>query len=615
MDRRRLLDQLKTHWLPLVVLVALGFLVFGGSIGHQFLSNWDDNKYITANETIYGFTWGHLKGVFSTFYVGNYAPVQMVSYMADYELWGLKASGFILTNILLHILNALLLYRILLPLVGGRSGAFFGAVLFLLHPVQVESVDWISQRKNLLSMFFFLLSWTGYVRYREGDGRSAYPLSILAFGMGLLTKSVAVVAPLVFLADDFCRGDRKTISKRLLDKLPYLTAAAIVAVLALISQRPELGGGRSGYHGGSPLATFYTMLPVFARYLQMLVWPVGLSAVYEPPIKSGLDGEVIGAAILLVVLVAACYLCYRRDRILLLGTAVFFIGLLPVSQIVPLITLMNDRYLYFPMAGAGIFFGRLSFLAGEAMGPGRQRIFYGLLCLPLLVLGVAAHERTKVWQDAVTLWSDAAQKTSRSKTAWFGLGNAWDNAGNPGMAESAYRRALTIAPDYREALDNLSFLYLSGDRFTEARDILEVTVQKYPDHRDALLNLGTSHYLMRNFAAAEGAFARALALKPSSAENMMLLANVNLHLGKHAAAVGWYRRAVAMGSPSKDMLYGMGAYAALEGNDAQAFEYLDRAVDAGFGDCVYLRHDPDLERLRYLPAMGPITERVCRDKK
>lgn len=608
----RIRENLKIHWLPLVVLIAMGCVVYGASTGHQFLTNWDDNKYVTANDVVRGFSWPHVKAAFSSFYVGNYAPVQMLSYMLDYELWGMKASGFIGTNIFLHICNTMLFYVLLVPKTGRRIGAFFGAALFLLHPVQVETVDWISQRKNLLSMFFFLLSWIGYVRYRRGDGRASYLLSIIAFVLALLTKSVAVVAPVIFLADDICRCEKKR-SAWIIDKLPYLLAAAAVAALALVSQRPELGGGRTGYHGGSLLATLYTMLPVFAEYLRMLFWPAGLSAIYDPPVRHVVDLQVAGAALSLLLLVALCWYLYRRERILAFGMVVFFVGLLPVSQIVPLITLMNDRYLYFPMLGAGIVFGRGAVLAGEFLGARGRLIGCGTLCLLLFFLGYTAQVRTKAWQDAVTLWSDAVRKAPRSTVAWFGLGNALDKAAVADRAEGAYLKALTLDPFHRETLDNLSFLYLSRGQIGKAREILLVTVAKYPEHRDALMNLGTSAYLLGDFAAAEQAFHRAMTLKPS-AEVLMLLATANLHLGSEALAADFYRRAQASGQPSVDVLYGMAAYAALQGKQQEAFDILGRAVAGGYRDCTYLERDPDITRLRALPAMQQLRDKVCIDR-
>ncbi|RII29144.1 MAG: hypothetical protein CXR31_04585 [Geobacter sp.] len=613
----RAFDRIKPHLVPLLILVLVGWGVYGASLGHQFLSNWDDNKYVTANEAAHGFTLAHVKEVFSTFYVGNYAPVQMLSYMLDYSVWGLRPSGFIFCNILLHLLNALLLYGVMFAVTGRRLGSFFAAALFTLHPVQVESVAWISQRKNLLAMFLFLLSWGGYIRYRHASSTRmvTYVWSVVAFALALLAKSVVVVAPLIYLLYDFCCLDRDGRQHWIANKIPYLVAAAAVAGIALVSQRPEYGGGMTSYHGGSPWATLFTMLPVFVTYLRFLVWPVGLSAVYAPSITTSPDGGVILSLLILLALVVVCWKLSRRDRLFLLGMGVFFVALLPVSQVVPLVTLMNDRYLYFPLVGAGIVFGLLVDRCDAAFAGYGKAVLRGGLCLLMMVLAVISVERSKVWYDAVTLWTDAVEKTPQSKIAWFGLGNALQNTAQPdreGQALAAYEKALSLDRTYREALDNISYLHLMRGEFAKARGYLEWEVTVYPDNADAWTNLGICAYLQRDFKRAESAFVRVNNLRPGLPENLITMANVNLHLGRTATADEYYRRAITADKSSAEVLYGRGAYAALKGENATALEYVGRAVAAGYRDCVYMRNDPDIDGLRQLQEFQRLLESCCR---
>ncbi len=609
-------DRIKPHLVPLLILFVVGWGVYGASLGHQFLSNWDDNKYVTANEAVHGFTFAHVKAVFSTFYVGNYAPVQMLSYMLDYSVWGLSPSGFIFSNILLHLLNALLLYGVMFAITGRRLGSFFAAALFMLHPVQVESVAWISQRKNLLAMFFFLLSWRGYIHYRRAaTGRGAYALSLLAFAAALLAKSIAVVAPVVFLLYDFSCIDREGRRHWIANKIPYLVAAAVVAGIALVSQRPEYGGGMTSYHGGGPWATLFTMLPVFVTYLRLLIWPAGLSAVYTPPIKTSPDGQVILALLILLALVAVLWRISRRDRLFMLGAGSFFVALLPVSQVVPLITLMNDRYLYFPLVGAGIVFGLLVDRCDAALAGHGKTILHGGLCFIMVVLAVLSAQRSKVWYDAVTLWTDTVAKAPESTVAWFGLGNAVQNAVQPdqaGQALAAYEKALALDRTYRDALDNISYLHLMRGEFAKARGYLESEVTMYPDLADAWTNLGVSAYLQRDFKRAETVFSKVNSLRPGLPQNLIAMANVNLHLGRTATADEFYLRAISAGKSSAELLYGQGAYAALKGENAIALEYLGRAVAAGYRDCVYMRHDPDLDGLRQSQGLQRLIDSSCR---
>ena len=148
----------------LFLLIAATFAVYGQILGHGFISNWDDSAYVTDNPFAQKITWSNLRTIFSTYFVGNYAPVQMFSYMLDYAVWGGWAGGFLLTNLVVHTSNGLLFFRLLSRLHSDHLMAFFGSAVFLLHPVQVESVAWVSQRKNLLAMLFFLVAWEGYCR-------------------------------------------------------------------------------------------------------------------------------------------------------------------------------------------------------------------------------------------------------------------------------------------------------------------------------------------------------------------------------------------------------------------------------------------------------------------
>jgi len=357
---------LKQQTLPVLLLMLSVLAVYSRLPWHDFLMNWDDNTYVTANSSVHGFSGANLAAAFTSFFAGNYAPLQMLSYMFDYTLWGLWAGGFLLTNMLLHALNGLLLYAILLKSHKERLLSTVAAAIFLLHPVQVESVAWISQRKSLLAMFFMLIAWAAFIRYKDSagsNGRLAYWASLTAFSCSLLAKSASVFFPVALLLYEVCfsAGERKV---RMVDKIPFFILAGAAAVLAMVSQSPDVTGwsgidygGRRSWHGGSPWATALTMVPVFCGYLRMIVWPTGLSAIYAPAIHTTPDAAVLAAAVLLLTVVLLSWRLYRFDRRFGYWPLFSALAILPVSQIIPLVTLMNDRYLYFPMIGVAALGG------------------------------------------------------------------------------------------------------------------------------------------------------------------------------------------------------------------------------------------------------------------
>ncbi|HEX9023178.1 MAG TPA: hypothetical protein VF799_04980, partial [Geobacteraceae bacterium] len=154
-------------YLHLLLLAVASFALYWQALGHDFLINWDDRQYVLDNPVIRGVTLQHLKAAFTSFYIGNYAPLHLISYMIDYDLWGMRPAGFIFTNILFHTLNGILFYMLLRRIAGERVWTLPAALFFLLHPLQVESVVWVAQRKNLLAMFFFLAAVHLYISYKE----------------------------------------------------------------------------------------------------------------------------------------------------------------------------------------------------------------------------------------------------------------------------------------------------------------------------------------------------------------------------------------------------------------------------------------------------------------
>jgi len=421
------------------VLIIAALLVFYGMLDHQFLPNWDDDLYVSENLCIRGFSLINLQCAFSRTFVGNYAPVQMLSYMFDYELWGLSPRGFLVTNLLLHIMTGVLLWRLAIRTGATEAGALAAALLFLVHQLQVESVAWVSQRKTLLCAFFFFSSLHVWRSWRQLGGRWRFNLSLIFFILSLLSKSLAVVLPFVLLLHDrLLLGvrDRLSLFRPL---IPFFAAACVAGLIAMSTQESWEGGGRASWHGGNPWATFWTMLPVYARYLALLLWPAQLSAFYYQPVRSGPDWVSAGALALIAVLAVLLVRLSKRNPQAGFWGGFALLGFLPVAQIVPLVTLMNDRYLYLPLAGvAGLF--------GWAVGRGAmmdnvllRRLFLCTIAGVILTLATRAHHRVPVWRDSFTLWSDAAAKEPDAGMPWLELAGLHYKAGRYGEAWNYYR--------------------------------------------------------------------------------------------------------------------------------------------------------------------------------
>ena len=499
-----------------VGVAALALAAYAGLSGHSFLLNWDDLEYVVENEAIRGLSWANLRAIFTRPYLANYAPLHILSYAVDHALWGLRPAGFLLTNVVLHAVNGILLYSLLARLGTARAAAALGAAFFVASPVQVESVAWISERKNVLCMTFFLLAVHAFVAYRSPASRHraiAYLLGLASGIAALLTKAAAVVLAPVLLLFDFCYVDVKARRHWLVDKLPIAVATAAVVAATVATQGEAIAAGQAAFALDGPTRV-YTMAPVVVRYLGMVAWPFGLSPVYMPRVREVPDLAFWAAALVLLGAVALGVLLLRRRRKLFFWYATFFVGLVPVLQIIPLPTLMNDRYLYFPMLGAS---GFLALALEPLVTSARRAIRVGAVALGaagVLALAMASHTRADVWRDDVSLWRDATAKVPKATLAWNGLGMSLVDAGRGVEALGAFQAALALDPDYRLALNNIGALYNRLGQPEAGRPYLLRAVALSPGNFGALMNLGIGYQMSGDWRTAAQAFHAAVALRP-----------------------------------------------------------------------------------------------------
>jgi tetratricopeptide (TPR) repeat protein len=596
---------LNPTFLGALFLFAVTLAVFGPSLNHLFITTWDDNLYVTGNPDILGFSIEHLKAAFSKFYVGNYAPLQIVSYMLDYSLWGMNPAGFVGANIMVHALNGMLYYRLILKLTGELRLALFSACIFLLHPVQVETVLWISQRKSLLAMFFFLVALLAYVCWRDKNSRHArlwYALSLAAFVCALFSKSVVVILPAVLFCYDFCflaPGERV---KWQLDKIPYLAAALALALIALKSQGMEQGGGMVGYLGGSPLTTFYTMLTVFVRYAWLLFWPARLNILYFPQTRPAIDGAVAASALLMLFCCLGLWRLYLRDRRLFFWAALAIAGILPVAQIVPLITLMNDRYLYFPLLGGALLFAYgVLFLVDRVA---RRPAWAGTLVLSLLLLPLPllSWQRSRVWHDPLTLWSDASAKTPNFCT-WAGLGNSLMEKGDIEEAKEVYRKALASEITSEKNFYDAGLLSLEAlADYPKAVQYLRLYVRNFPRAAAGYRFLGLACLQTGDTREGEAALRRSLQLEPDNGLTLRGLGHDYERGGSYPLALSCYREALLLAGETPELDLDLARIYGLSNRPAEGLPYLEKALNLGFRDAQGILQDPALASLRALPG-------------
>jgi hypothetical protein len=502
-----------------LVLAAITFAVFGQTLAHEFV-DYDDNDYVFENPVVaQGLTFKGIVWAFS-FHACNWHPLTWLSHMLDCQLYGLNPAGHHLTNVLLHTATVIALFLVLRQMTGAFWRSAFVAALFAIHPLRVESVAWVSERKDVLSGLFFMLTIGAYVRYaRHPWSWARYGLVLVLFALGLMCKPMLVTLPLVLLLLDYWplqRVESRKLSGLVLEKLPLLALSAAGCVATLLAQTEAIQSAESF----SLLLRFVTALVASKVYLVQMFYPVGLAVFYPFP-KNGLSvWAAAGDGMLLAVLSAVAWGERQRRPWLLMGWVWYLVMLLPVVGFIQVGEQTHaDRYTYLPQIGIYI---AVTWLAAEWgvrwLHPGPLRAVLGSLMGGVLaVLMVCAWKQTAYWQNSETLWTHALACTTGNYKAHNKLGYALFQKGRVDDAISHYQEALRIAPHYAEAHNNLAMALFQKGRVDEAIAQFQQALQINPTMGEAHNNLGYALLQKGRGDEAIAQFQQALQINPGDA--------------------------------------------------------------------------------------------------
>lgn len=482
-----------------VVLVAIVLIGYCRVASLDF-TKFDDNVYVTDNAHVQqGLTGTSLAWTFQSGYAANWHPLTWISHMADWEMFGASPKGPHLENVLFHIANTLLLFVILTLITGYRWRSAFVAALFAVHPLHVESVAWVVERKDVLSTFLMMLTILAYVRYVKSPGIARYSLVLLAFALGLMAKPMLVTLPLVLLLLDYWPLRRLRISGfelRIAEKAPLLVLSVASSALTYIAQKQ---GGAVRTLEVFPLGIrVANALVAYVKYAWKMIWPSGLGAYYPHPRGTLSIWEVAGATLLLACITALALIQARRRPYLAVGWLWYVVTLIPVIGFVQVGTqAMADRYTYIPLIGLFVIlaWGIPDLLlkpSGSKSTPNEAhaQIMGGLGVGVLLVFTAMTYVQVGYWRDTITLFTRALAVTSNNALANNNLGRALFDAGRRDEALEHYKEALRIDPKCLDAHFNMA-VYDSekgNDKSAEAeyRKVLEINSK----HAQANNNLG-----------------------------------------------------------------------------------------------------------------------------
>ena len=563
-----------TRWrlyLPVLLFVAT-FALYSPALHFSFL-NYDDPAYVTANPHVRnGLTVAGIQWAFGSTEAANWFPLTWISHMADVQFWGLQSGLHHLTNILLHSATTVLLFLLLLRLTGAVWRSALVAAIFALHPLHVESVAWIAERKDVLSAFFWMLSLLAYVRFVERPIPRRYALLLLAFSAGLMSKSMLVTLPLVALLLDVWPLRRKMSKALIVEKLPLLGLSATVSTLVFLAQR---GGGAVVSVDQLPLAArLANALVSYAVYAAKLFWPSHLAVFYPFP-KSLPAWQPLAAAVALAAVSALAIHQRERRPYLLVGWLWHLVTLLPVIGIVQVgLQARADRYTYIPLVGLSIM---LAWGAAE-LGARRSRAAAAVAVLAVLAWAAASRSYLSAWQDSASLFQHAVRATSGNYVAWNNLGVAVRDRGDTAAAVSDFQAALAIRPEYDQAHSNLAESLLRQGRPEEAMVHVAQALRLNPSLPEAHVNLAAILSRQGRTAEAVAQYRAALQLDPANAEAHGGLGAILTDLGRGEEALQELTESARLKPDQPDAHYNLGRLYGLSGRTAEAIAEFSRAV-------------------------------------
>ncbi len=584
-----------------ILFIGLGLVIFTlaafwGVQKNGFI-NYDDPLYVTDNPRVQnGLTSEGIAWAFRSSQTGNWHPVTWLSHMLDAQLFGPNnAAKHHLTSVLLHAANALLLFLFLHKITGAAWRSAFAAALFAAHPLRVESVAWVSERKDVLSTFFWVLSMWAYVRYAQlntqniklkaDSSRAArwFAMSLLCFALGLMSKPMLVTLPFVLLLLDFWPLQRisnfkletktnasfsaRQLSALIVEKWPFFVVTAVFCFVTVWAQKSE--GSVRTLTELSLSSRMDNAVVSYFRYLGKIFWPENLAVFYPHP-KSWPGWLVLSCAAGLVIITMAAGRVARRWPYLTFGWFWYLGTLVPVIGLVQVgIQSMADRYTYVPMIGINIViaWGLHALLARWPMH--RVALAGGAGVVLVACFGLTRAQVVE-WRNSETLFRHALRVTDGNYTAHASLGIALAEKGQLAEAEDQFRKGLAVYPGLAEGHHNLGNALLNQGRPEEARPHYIEAIRLNPNYVEAHMNLGLVSVRQRDMEAAKIAYARVVELRPDNVVGHHNLATAYLETGDLVKAAHHYALALRASPGYVPSLFQLGMIAMRQGNTVEA---------------------------------------------
>jgi protein O-mannosyl-transferase len=609
-----------------ILLIVAAIAVFWGVNECDFI-NYDDPSYVTENNHIqYGISTDGIRWAFTTGYFSNWHPLTWISHMLDVQLFGLQPRWHHLTNLLFHIANTLLLFFVLHRMTKAHWESAFVAALFALHPLHVESVAWVAERKDVLSMFFWMLTMGAYCWYVEHPRFQRYLIVVVFFALGLMAKPMLVTLPFVLLlldywplqrfqqipsdqkirtaADERVSGDKQKgnskkkdtavgeevlaetpaesryrwalIRSLLWEKIPLFALTVLSSIVTYFVQ--QHGGSVASFEKVPLSDRFSNTFISYIAYIGQAIWPNNLAVLYPYPLLFP-TWQVIGAALLLTAITITVIGKTKRAPYLAMGWLWYVGTLVPVIGIVQVgLQARADRYTYIPLIGLFIMatWGISEFSKNWRY---RREALIASSTVVLLFLCIVTWTQVWYWKNSITLFEHALNVTENNYIAYYNRGIAYSELRNYRQAIGDYDKVIEIKPKYTEAYSNRgnAYLHLGNDR--QAIGDFDKAIEINPKHERAYNNRGTAYSNLGNDTQAIRDYDKAVEINPKYEKAYNNRGKSYSLLGNYRQAIGDYDKAIEINPKYAKAYNNRGnAYTKL-GNYRQAIGDFDKAIE------------------------------------
>lgn len=571
-------------WLYLAPVLVLTFILYATTLSNYFIINWDDDGYIINNPMLKDFSWNSIVFMFTHFHLDNYHPITTLSNAIEYHLFQLNPTPYHFNNIMLHLLNTGLVFYLIKLLLKNKEAAFIVALLFAIHPMHVESVAWISERKDLLYTAFFLLSLILYHRFITENNNKCLIYAVAMMLLSCLSKSAAVaLTPVLFLVDFY--GGKKITIRSLLPKIPFFILSVLFGVLVLISQNKS--GSMNMVAHFSIFDKLFLASYGLVFYIAKLFVPIHLSSMYLYPVKVNgfLPMEYYLSPLVIVAVVLLFFKFKQIQKELLFGFLFYFFTVAMVIQVVPVgKAIVAERYSYVPYIGLFFIIARFYLMIRNNEIGNTQKIkpvLTSVLVIYALIFCFLTWNRNKEWKDSYTLFSSIIERQPDSYYGYYTRGIGRGLLNDTQGAIDDYTKAIEVDPEHDDLWYNrgveLEKINQKDAAFTDYTRAIKIN----PRHAKAFYNRGNLKFLKGNLPDAIIDYSSAIKIDSTHAEAYCNRAISNLYLKDSAKAMIDFNASLKQNPKLINALYNRGMLHIAKNNSDAACTDFSAAAKEG----------------------------------